>query len=265
MYYLHIYMRMIFKMWIALFEKYKKQSKEYMLNIIKIIKGIKGELFQIPHKEIVVLLFSGGMDSVTLLDLIINVWNCRVILIYYQRNSKNQIFEEQSVSFFYDFYKEKYPENILELIFLPIEIPSKLNKEFFDRERQEIFGLPLRNNIMWSNAFTQAIYLSGKYKSTIRTVICGSVIEDLNTNESGTFSILSYNLNLCASLGLFYYQLLAPFIDGSLGRRFNKKDLVNYASKNKIPLEKSRSCFSSSQEPCNECLACKNRNDAYKK
>ncbi|GAH80206.1 unnamed protein product, partial [marine sediment metagenome] len=31
----------------------------------------------------------------------------------------------------------------------------------------------------------------------------------------------------------------------------------------KIPIELTRSCFGPDEAPCNKCLACKNRNNAY--
>jgi 7-cyano-7-deazaguanine synthase in queuosine biosynthesis len=254
----------LIKKWEQIFENNLEIANRNLKNVEDILIMNRGKK-EVPYNEYVILLFSGGMDSVTLADIIIKEWNCKVIFLYFERNSKNQKWEKDAILYFFEFYKKRYPKNVKELVILPIEIPSRVNKKYFDRERQEIMGLPLRNNVMWSNAFTQAVYLSGKYFTTIRTVIIGSVKEDMNTPESGIFPITCYNLSMCASLGLWYYQLLAPFIDRSLGKIFDKNDLVNYSIKEKIPLEKSRSCFSSLEEPCNECLACKNRNYAFKK
>jgi len=202
------------------------------------------------------------MDSTILIDLIIRRWNCKVILLYFKRNSKNQEWEERAVDFFYEFFKKRWPNNILELIKLEIEIPSKVNKDYMDRTRQKIMMLPMRNSSMWDNAFTQAVYLSGKYNTTIRTVIVGSVKEDISSPESGILSIISQTVHTCIALGLWYYQLLAPFINKSLEKVFDKKDIYNYAFQYNIPIEKSRSCFGAAKEPCNSCLACENRNNA---
>jgi len=241
-------------------------SKFYRENI-EVIKDIllqnRGYITEIPRDECVILLLSGGMDSTMLIDIVIRKWNCRVILLYFRRISKNQQWEEKAVDYFIEFYKKRYPENVIEAIKLEIEIPSRINKEYLDRTRQKILGLPLRNTVMWGNAFAQAVYLSGKYQKTIRTVIVGSVEEDITSPESGILSILSQNLHTCVAMGVWYYQLLAPFLDGSLGRIYNKLDLLKYAKKHDIPIEKSRSCFGAEEEPCNECLACKNRINAF--
>jgi len=223
----------------------------------------RGYIREFPQDEYVVLMFSGGMDSTMLIDVVIRKWNCKVILLYYKRKSKNQKWEEQSVDYFFNFYQKRFPQNIIELIKLEVEIPLRLNKEYFDRARQKVMMLPLRNTIMWGNAFTQAVYLSGKYKTTIRTVIVGSVKEDISSPESGILSILSQNVHTCISMGLWYYQLLAPFIDGLLGKEYKKIDLLQYANNYKIPMERTRSCFGADEAPCNKCLACENRNKAY--
>ena len=243
-----------------------QSSKLYGKNV-ELIEAIlienRGYIREIPRDEYVILIFSGGMDSTILIDVIIREWNCKVILIYYKRNSKNQKWEEQSVDFFFNFYRERFPQNLVELIKLEIEIPSRANKKYLDRTRQKIMMLPLRNTIMWGYAFTQAVYLSGKYGTTIRTVIVGSVKEDISSPESGILSILSQNVHTCISMGLWYYQLLAPFIDGSLEKFYNKVDLLQYAKKCNIPMERTRSCFGANEAPCNKCLACENRNNAY--
>jgi len=243
-----------------------QSSKLYGKNV-ELIEAIlienRGYIREIPRDEYVILIFSGGMDSTILIDVIIREWNCKVILIYYKRNSKNQKWEEQSVDFFFNFYRERFPQNLVELIKLEIEIPSRANKKYLDRTRQKIMMLPLRNTIMWGYAFTQAVYLSGKYGTTIRTVIVGSVKEDISSPESGILSILSQNVHTCISMGLWYYQLLAPFIDGSLVKFYNKVDLLQYAKKCNIPMERTRSCFGANEAPCNKCLACENRNNAY--
>jgi len=249
-------------MWKTYFEQNIKIGHQNEHKVFNLLQDIKGK-YEIPYQEYVILLFSGGMDSTCLFDLIIQQWGCKVIPLYFVRNAKNEQWERESITYFYNLYKEKYPDHVMDLELINIEIPSRQNKDYLDRDRQEIMGLPLRNHIMWSNAFTQAVYLSGKYNHTIRTVISGSVKDDGDNPESGLFSILTYNLSMCASLGIWSYQLMAPLIDGTLSKIYTKKDLVQYAKENTIPLDKSRSCFSSKEEPCNICTACLNKNNAF--
>ncbi len=244
-----------------------QNGKLYWENVKKIKELLvfnRGYVNEAPKDEYILLLCSGGMDSTILIDMAIKQWNCKVILVYFLRNAKNQKWEEKAIDFFNDFYKKRYPQNIVEYIKVNLEIPLRLNKEHLDRMRQKILGLPLRNTVMWGNAFAQAVYLSGKYKTTIRTVLVGSVEEDLTSPESGLLSVLSQMLHTCVATGLWYYQLMAPFIDESFGHIIRKVDLIQYAKNHQIPIDKSRSCFEADEQPCNKCLACKNRNNAYK-
>jgi 7-cyano-7-deazaguanine synthase in queuosine biosynthesis len=223
----------------------------------------RGYIYEIPYNEYVLVLFSGGMDSCVLIDFLIRNWKCKVILLYFRRGSKNEIWEQQAVDYFFDFYKQRFSENMISCIKIDLQIPLRQNKEFFNRTRQKFFGLPLRNTTMWTNAFTQAVFMSGKYNATIRTLIVGSIKEDETSPESGILSILSGSLHYCICMGVWYYQILAPYLDGSLGKVHTKFDIVEYAHQYQIPIAKSRSCFEATQEPCGKCLACENRNQAF--
>jgi len=244
---------------LSLYGKNYAQNKESLQEFLKVNRGYISE---IPHGETVIVLFSGGMDSTILIDRLITAWDCKVILLFYKRDAKNEIWEEQAVDFFYDFYKKRYPTHILELIKLAVQIPIRLNKEHLDRERQKVMGLPLRNATFWMNAFSQAVYLSGKYQTTIRTVIVGSIGEDEGSPESGSLALLAGTINVCICMGLWYYQLIGPFLDGLFGKIWAKEDLFVYAEKYQIPIEKTRSCFEETSEPCGKCLACNNRMNA---
>jgi 7-cyano-7-deazaguanine synthase in queuosine biosynthesis len=245
--------------------QYELNGAKYEQNVNTIAAALmdnRGYIFEDPVGETVIVMCSGGMDSITLVDVAIRRWKCNVIMLYFRRDAKNQKWEEQAVDFFYEFYKERHPENMLELVKLDIQIPSRVNKEHFDRVRQKIMGLPLRNATMWCNAFAQAVYLSGKYKTTIRTILVGSVMEDGDNPESGILSILAQTLLACIGMGLWYYQIRAPFIEG---KGWNKEDLIKHCRIHGIPIKKSRSCFGYDEEPCHECTACVNRDRAFEK
>ncbi|MFW9995501.1 MAG: 7-cyano-7-deazaguanine synthase [Candidatus Odinarchaeota archaeon] len=226
----------------------------------------RGYVFEPPRGETVIIMFSGGMDSTSLIDLVVKHWDCRVILLHFKRNSRNQQWEEIAVDYFSEFYGEKYPENILELIKLEVEIPLRVNKQYLDQNRKKILGLPMRNATMWNHAITQAVYLSGKYQTTIRTILAGSVIDDLDNPESGPLSLLSQTISACICTAVWNWQIHSPMVDDSFQfGGISKADLVKYALDNSIPLERTRSCFDKTEEPCGECLACANRMKAFER
>jgi len=232
--------------------------------IKKMLINKRGYYFEKPEGEHVILLYSGGVDSTTLIDLVASKWNAKIILLYIRRGSRNQQYEENAVDFFYDFYKNRYPDNIIDLVKIETDVPTRVNKEYFDKNRRKVMGYPMRNSIMWSLGVSQAVYLGEKYETTIRTVLVGSVGDDSDSPESGYLSVLSMSLHACICLGTWNFQVNAPLMDNSfkVGGMF-KKDLVAYCRQNDIPIEKSRSCFEASEEPCGQCLACIHRMKAF--
>jgi 7-cyano-7-deazaguanine synthase in queuosine biosynthesis len=199
-----------------------------------------------------------------MIDIVIREWNCKIIPLYFRRDSRNQKWEEKAVDFFYKFYKDKYPENIVELLKIESQIPSRINKEHMDADRRLVMGLPMRNSTMMNMAITQAVYLSSKYNEAIRTVLVGSIGDDLKNPESGLLSNRSQTLHTCICLGEWHWQIISPLTDTELkGRPFFKAGLIQYAKSHNIPIEQTRSCFGKIEEPCGECLACQTRQKAF--
>ncbi len=234
-------------------------------DVKRILINARGYVFEKPVNEHVIVLFSGGMDSTALIDFVLKQWKCKVILLYIRRDARNEVYEEGAVDFFSDYYAKRYPGQVVETIKLPIQIPSRVNREHLDKNRQHVMGLPMRNAIMWANAVTQAVYLCEKYNTTIRTVLVGSVGDDSDSPESGYLSVLSMSLHACICLGTWNFQVNAPLMDNSfkVGGIF-KRDLVGYCKREGIPIEKTRSCFLETRDPCGECLSCKKRAAAFK-
>ena len=243
---------------------YGKSYNKNMELLQDFLKLNRGYIFEKPIDEIVIVLCSGGMDSTILIDLVIKNWNSKVIIIYFKRDAKNEKWEERAVDFFYEFYKKRYPKNIVDLLKLRVQIPLRINKEYLDRTRQKILGLPMRNSTMWNNAIAQAVYLSGKYNTTIRTILIGSVKDDRDNPESGPLSLLSQTINTCICTAIWNWQIYSPLLDDSFKKGgFSKLDLIKYAQENDIRIEKTRSCFEKTEIPCGKCLACENRLNAF--
>ncbi|NVM01557.1 MAG: 7-cyano-7-deazaguanine synthase [Candidatus Helarchaeota archaeon] len=250
--------------WRKMLNLYGKSYNKNMELLQDFLKLNRGYIFEKPIDEMVIVLCSGGMDSTILIDLVIKNWNSKVIIIYFKRDAKNEKWEERAVDFFYEFYKKRYPKNIVDLLKLRVQIPLRINKEYLDRTRQKILGLPMRNSTMWNNAIAQAVYLSGKYNTTIRTILIGSVKDDRDNPESGPLSLLSQTINTCICTAIWNWQIYSPLLDDSFKKGgFSKLDLIKYAQENDIRIEKTRSCFEKTEIPCRKCLACENRLIAF--
>lgn len=239
--------------------------RERVDEIKQVLIKARGYVFEKPIDEHVIILLSGGLDSTALVDLVASQWKAKIILVYFRREARNQVYEEAAVDFFHRFYKERYSELVVELLKIDAPVPAKVNRQFMDKTRQHVMGLPMRNATMWAMAVTQSVYLSEKYKTAVRTILTGSVNEDSDSPESGYLSVLSMSLHACICLGVWNVQVNAPLMDNSLrpGGYF-KRDLVRHCKSHAIPIERTRSCFEASAEPCGKCLACKNREAAFK-
>ncbi|NMC05190.1 MAG: hypothetical protein GYA24_08265 [Candidatus Lokiarchaeota archaeon] len=233
--------------------------------IKRILVNARGYVFEKPIGEHVIILLSGGMDSTALVDLVASEWKAKIILLYFRRDARNQLHEEAAVDFFFEFYKQRYPDLIVELVKIDATIPVRVNRQYMDKNRQHVMGLPMRNATMWAMAVTQSVYLSEKHGTTIRTILAGSVNEDRDSPESGYLSVLSMSLHACICLGVWNVQVNAPLMDNSLVvGGYSKRDLVMHCKRRGIPIERTWSCFDGTPEPCGTCLACKNRDAAFK-
>jgi 7-cyano-7-deazaguanine synthase in queuosine biosynthesis len=227
------------------------------------LKNNRGFVIESPEEELVMILYSGGLNSTVLIEWVLQNWNCKLILLYIRRDTKNQQWEEQAVDYFYQFYKERYPSRIIDCMKINVQIPLQMNKEYLDRSREKVLGIPFCNVSMWNTALVQMIYLSGKYRTTIRTLLIGNGSEDERRLDVGSLSLLSTCMNVCITTGVWIYQILAPFMDDSFQITMNKSAIVKYGLLNEIPLEKTRSCATNEENPCNDCDACNKRNEAF--
>ncbi|NWF94559.1 MAG: 7-cyano-7-deazaguanine synthase [Candidatus Thorarchaeota archaeon] len=236
---------------------------ENLSRLKELLVANRGYVWERPVGEDVILLLSGGMDSVVLADVLLREWDCRVVLMHFLRGARSQKWEEASFDYFCDFYRNRYPKQVLDCVKVSLEVPLRLHREFMDSARQKVMGLPLRNATMWFNAMAQAVFLSGKWGRTIRTVVTGSVGEDDTSPESGLLAVLAATVATCCCLGMWTYQVSAPFIDGTLGRKWTKVDVIEYSENHSIPLDRTRSCFEDNSQPCGKCLGCTNRDKAF--
>jgi 7-cyano-7-deazaguanine synthase in queuosine biosynthesis len=249
-------------------ERVIASQKNYRLNVgllEDILMNERGFITRLPLNEDIVVLYSGGLDSTIMIDMMIKEWNVRVHPLYIRRGAKADRHEEAAVDYFYDYFSKKYPDNMGELKKISYEVPPKEFKEGFAKELAMAQGHPLRNATLQNIAVMYAVSLNGRYGLDIKTITAGSVGDDYTEPESGILSLRSQTLNACINLGDWDWQIISPLTDHIIrDKPIYKKDLVMYAVKNNIPLEKTRSCFSADEEADGTCFACQKRQKAFK-
>ncbi|MFQ6010284.1 MAG: 7-cyano-7-deazaguanine synthase [Candidatus Aenigmatarchaeota archaeon] len=241
----------------------QKNYEENMKAIEEILIKERGYVFDKPLKEDVVVLLSGGLDSAVMVDMIIKEWDSRVHPLYFRRGARAEPYEESAFDYFVGFYKERYPDNIVEPKKMEYSVPPKDLKRNIPEERLKSVGLPMRNSTMQNLAVMYAVTLED-----VRTVLTGSVGEDQLTPEAlpelGLLSLRAQTLNTCINMGEWYWQITSPLVETTLeGRPIYKISLIEYAVENDIPLEKTRSCFSEYEVADGTCPACERRLKAF--
>ncbi len=248
-------------------KRVKAAQRNYNRNLTTIEKILiqeRGYASRPPENEDVVVLYSGGLDSSIMLDLIIQEWNVKVHPIFFKRGARAEKFEEAAFDYFVKFYSERYPNNIGDATKVVYEIPPKNFKETFPKELSLTVGLPLRNSTMENLAVMYAVSLNGKYNLNIKTILTGAIADDETDPENSMLSLRSQTLNTCINTGDWSWQITSPLTDRVFREEpVSKANLIFYARDRGLPLEKTRSCFSPDEIADGTCFACKKRLAAF--
>jgi 7-cyano-7-deazaguanine synthase len=237
---------------------------EDLKDIERIFIRNRGYVFKPPTNEPVVLVHSGGLDSTTAIPIIINDLNSVVYPLYIRRDAKNQVWEERAARFFYDYYKEKYPKNIGEFGVIKSSIPVKEVKSCIPKEYTQTIGHPMRNPEIQNKAVQHAAALNNKLDLDINTIFSCSVGDDNTEPELSVLTLRSENLVVCNDTANWKWQVTSPLTEPNLPNRpIFKSQLIKFAYWNKIPLEKTRTCFSEEEIADGTCKACVRRLKAF--
>ncbi|HCX25785.1 MAG: exsB protein [Candidatus Collierbacteria bacterium GW2011_GWB1_45_35] len=217
----------------------------------------RGYISKVPKNEDVVFIFSGGLDSSITLDMIINEWGVNVFPLFVRRSARATKFEEESVRFFVDFYQKKYPGRMQNLEVVEIEVPPLPFKKYPEVDRLKKLGHPMRNAVLQSLGVQYAQKLRATVSPKLNTVLTATVGDD-SFPHSSLQALRSVNLGVCIDTGDWGWQVTSPLVDVVYeGRPLFKKDLIGYAIKHNLPLDKTRTCIEGGEKPdgtCPECL-----------
>ncbi|VVB78018.1 7-cyano-7-deazaguanine synthase [uncultured archaeon] len=257
-------------------ERVKQAQNLYSENVVlieAILQMNRKYVTRIPNKESVVALCSGGLDSIVMINSLIENNSAKVYPLFIKRGARAEKHEENSFDFFIDFYKKRFPSNIGDGFKLEYKVPPKEFKQYFPKELSLTQGLPLRNSTMQNLAVMYAVSLNGRYNLNIKTIFSASTGDDFIEPEQGLLSLRTQTLSTCVQLGDWDWQITSPFTDpniiseNSLGKDYHpifKRDIIEYAMQNFIPVEKTRTCFSSDLVADGTCFACQKRLKAFR-
>lgn len=222
----------------------------------------RGYITRVPRDEAVVMAFSGGLDSTITTDMIIKDWNVTVYPLFVRRNARATRYEEESARYFVDFYTDRFPGNMKPLEVVETEVPPLQFKKYPEMDRLQRLGHPHRNVVLQALAVQYGQKLRATDEPNLSTVLTSTVGDD-SFPHSSLLALRTMTLLTCEDTGDWSWQVISPLVDTQFeGRPIYKKDLIKYALKNGIPLDKTRTCIEGG-EPDGTCAECTCRLRAF--
>jgi len=239
--------------------------------------------FELPGpNEPVVLLLSGGMDSLGLWFMLTHKYKLQVYPIIFYPNKSLNSGQWKAIAYMTNLISKRFPNQFHK----PHKIKLARGFSYSDIKinEKELLSLIVRNLSTTDVAGTKAVvtnnptrlfdYISKtigyiqKWKLQrnidIKFIFIGFVPEDAEISRESTLSVIrSINLTLSLIFGDYSYRLFAP-LDKKNGFFYKKSDILRYAINNNVEIEKSWSCMKSGNIHCGLCPSCKSRKLAFK-
>lgn len=244
--------------------------------IEKILKKQRGYVFKMPRKgSSVILLLSGGLDSVTSWGILMKEYGFNVYPISFDRGEKRAFKEKASIDYFSEFYKKKFPKlyhhpvrlsfglgNIKIPIEKSLEIlhPNIILKYFKGDPRLTDINLALGSFLLlpvYAKIYAEYLYFTRNLD--IKSIFCSVTLSDGQVVPHQTFtSLRTAMLYLCSTTGDYRWQFTSALFEKEEGLYLDKSDLVKWADENKIPLERTWSCYHCTKYQCGgtDCQTC---------
>ncbi len=220
----------------------------------RVLTSQRKSVFSAPKKnEEVILLFSGGMDSVIAAYMLIDKLGCKIVPLYVQRGARAEEAELESAQLFVKDINTKYPGKIRDLLVVAAEYPPKSLKQYLPPAHKATKGHPGRNLFL---VLVAAYYLSGlkAENASTKTIFIGNSPDDTFPHSS-LAAVRSANIAVCVDQDDWSIQVTSPLFEPGLWGDIDKRQLVEYAEKHNIDIRSTHTC-TASIEPCGECGEC---------
>ncbi|MDD4352885.1 MAG: 7-cyano-7-deazaguanine synthase [Candidatus Nanoarchaeia archaeon] len=226
----------------------------------------RGYISRKPEEnEPVIFLATGGLDSTIIQYIILKEWKVKIYPLFIKRGAKASEYEEISFDFFCEFFSKEFPGKYINPLKINVEIPPKQIKENFSKLDLIRQGYPMRNSILESLGVSYAVSLKLKNDIDIKEIYTGIISDDFSFKPNRILSLYMMTLLSGVNTGNWNLSVTSPVLDKYLdvSRFHTKVDIIKYAIKHKIPLEKTRSCTNGSEMPDGDCCQCITRQYAF--
>jgi len=259
--------------------------KKRKLEDVKTIKFIekfliekRGYIYKKPSKlSPVILLVSGGLDSITCWGILMREFKLKVFPLTLDKGEKRRRKEESSITYFSDYYHKKFPDlyvkpfhlsTNLKEISIPIEKAEKIlhGKVMLDNMNPD--GSLKLNLSLGSFSLTPfyamlySRYLEFTKNIKIRDILCAVTKGDDVISQTFT-SLRMTMMAICVFTGEYDWQFSSAIFEKERELFYSKGDLVKWGERYGLKLEKTWSCYRNEKYQCGTCIACIVRKKAF--
>lgn len=255
-------------------KKRNLENTQLITTVEKIFKEKRGYSIKIPpQKTPVILIVSGGLDSIIIWAYLMKVYGLEVFPLFLNRGQRRAKIEEKSVDYFYKYYKKIFPKlcqpiQKMNAYIPPMEIRFPItihSNNVFDKSGRWM-GIPMYSNLLVDYAVQYAYFLQVTRKIKIRNIFSGFMKTDGTVMKDETLTAVRVNNLTIAELTDDYsWQFIALPIEKEVGFFYEKKQFIQWANKENLPIEKTRSCIMWGSYHCGECVSCFTRKKAFEK
>jgi len=239
--------------------KTKFEDVNVLNSIERIFLKKRGYVFKLPKpKSPVILLMSGGLDSICMTNFLLDKFKLRLFPLFIRWGQMNIHKEEAAFDYFSRYFSRKCKSLFMD----PIKVDAPIPIRELSNGVKDI--VVLRNTTFAVHAVHYAHYLENTTGDKIRTIFCSSVANDGNIVPDSTLTaIRATNLNICLNESDFEWQYTSIALEKTLGFYLAKPFFIKYAAKRHLPLGKTWSCYRKSEHHCGNCLPCMGRKEAF--
>jgi 7-cyano-7-deazaguanine synthase in queuosine biosynthesis len=260
--------------------KKNREDIDLIDSIETLIRKERSYIFQLPERGgNVILLLSGGMDSIIAWQILMDQYKLHVFPI----SIKNKVFNPQgrAINYFSHYYKIKYPDlfhkpYIINNLRFDSGLRSKIHtanipsSTILDNYDIMVGGsaIPIWSTSVFSviPAYMYSLFLYYKKNIHINTIVCGITADDglyvpaqtLSFMRLLMFILMRFSCNKRFQFGSIYY-------DRSLRTYMRKRDVTLYGYHHGLPLMKTYSCDRKGILHCGECQSCTSRKYCFEK
>lgn len=268
----------------ALLSEREFEDVELINDIERIFLKKRGYVFKMPKPGTpVILLLSGGLDSIAIWFLLLKKYRLNVYPLTLSRKPWNFLNGQQrSLHYYSKIFKKQFPKLFHESFVVRhhaayfyfskllghLKKTNKLSPFFILEKIREKNRISMEvPGIMTQHA------LVGLHYSDYLFAVDGTRITDffVGVMPGDGFAIRSQSLtsirttllDICVASQNFSLQFSSPPIEKELGMFHGKGSFISWATKNNLDLSHTHTCTESSFMHCGRCNVCKGRKSAF--